>query len=164
MRKFLKQYWTIVLLAAFLLFLLVGYQPYMRGDLELNAELFTDENYALLAENIHKLTDSPAEELIDGWDAYAVEGPGSEALCWLYVARDDDTKPLHQFASYNRRGVLSILSSFFESFDFSKLVTATVKITVSNDRFAIGYIEPNILPGTERFEAWFVQLLETARS
>lgn len=164
MFKFLKRYWTIVLLAVVLLFILVGYEPYMHGDLDLTENLYTDENYALLAENIHKLTDSPAEELIDGWDAYSVEGPGSEALCWLYVARDDGVRPLHQFANYNRRGVFSILSDFFQTFDFSKFVTSTVKITVSNDRFAIGYIEPNILPGAERFEAWFVQLLETAKS
>lgn len=86
MWKFIRQYWTILILALFLAFLFVGYEPYISGDLELNSELYTDENYALLADNVHKLTDSPSEELIDGWDAYAVEGPGEEALCWLYVA------------------------------------------------------------------------------
>ena len=166
MLKFIRQYWTILILAAFLVFLFVGYEPYMGGDLELNPELYTDENYALLADNVHKLTDDEAEELIDGWDAYAVEGPGEEALCWLYVAKDREAgaDPLHEFATYNRHGVISILSRFFETFDFSKFVTSTVKITVSNDQFAIGYIEPNILPGAGRFESWFCELLETAKS
>lgn len=164
MLKFLKQYWTIVLLAAFLVFLFVGYEPYISGDLELSNELYTDENFALLAENVHKLTDSPAEELIDGWDAYAVEGPGEDALCWLYVAKDGNADPLHVFATYNRHGVISVFSRFFESFDFRKFVTSTVKITVSNDQFAIGYIEPNVMPNPKRFETWFIELLETAKS
>ncbi len=162
--KFIKGYWTLILLAALLLFIFFGYEPYMGGDLELNPELYTDENYALLAQNVHKLTDSPAEELIDGWDAYAVEGPGEEALCWLYVAKEEGAKPLHEFATYNRHGVFNILSRFFETFDFSKFVTSTVKITVSNDQFAIGYIEPNIMPNPKRFETWFCELLETAQA
>lgn len=164
MLKFIKQYWTILLLAVFLLFLFVGYEPYMGGDLELNPELYTDENFALLAENVHKLTDSPSEELIDGWDAYAVEGPGEEALCWLYVAKDGSADPLRVFATYNRHGIFNIFSNFFETFDFSKFVTSTVKITVSNDQFAIGYIEPNVMPNPARFENWFCELLETAKS
>jgi len=164
MLKFLKQYWTIVLLAAFLIFLFVGYEPYISGDLELSEGLYTDENFALLAENVHKLTDSPAEELIDGWDAYAVEGPGEDALCWLYVAKDGSADPLHVFATYNRHGMINIITRFFESFDFRKFVTSTVKITVSNDQFAIGYIEPDVMPNPKRFETWFVELLETAKS
>ena len=166
MLKFIKQYWTILLLALFLVFLFVGYEPYMGGNLELTPELYTDENYALLADNIHKLTDAKPEELIDGWDAYAVEGPGDEALCWLYVAKDREAgaKPLREFATYNRHGIFNIFSNFFETFDFSKFVTSTVKITVSSDQFAIGYIEPNILPGTERFETWFQEMLETVQS
>lgn len=162
--KFVKAYFPLLLVVAVLLFIFIGYEPYMGGDLELSDELYTDENFALLAENVHKLTDSPAEELIDGWDAYAVEGPGEEALCWLYVAKDGSADPLHEFATYNRHGVFNILSSFFETFDFSKFVTSTVKITVSNDQFAIGYIEPNVMPSPERFETWFVELLETAKS
>ena len=166
MWKFIRQYWTILILALFLVFLFVGYEPYISGDLELNPELYTDENYALLADNIHKLTDSPAEELIDGWDAYAVEGPGEEALCWLYVAKDREAgaKPLHEFATYNRHGVINVFNRFFDSWKLRAFVTSTVKITVSNDQFAIGYIEPNILPGVDRFETWFCELLETAKS
>lgn len=164
MLKFIRQYWTILLVAAFLVFLFVGYEPYIGGDLELNPELYTDENFALLAENVHKLTDSPSEELIDGWDAYAVEGPGEDALCWLYVAKDGSADPLHVFATYNRHGVINVFSRFFESFDFRKFVTSTVKITVSNDQFAIGYIEPDVMPNPERFENWFCELLETAKS
>lgn len=164
MLKFIKQYWTILLLAVFLVFLFVGYEPYIGGDLELSEELYTDDNFALLADNVHKLTDSPAEELIDGWDAYAVEGPGEDALCWLYVAKDGSADPLHVFATYNRHGVFSVFSRFFESFDFRKFVTSTVKITVSNDQFAIGYIEPDVMPNPKRFEAWFCELLETAKS
>lgn len=164
MLKFIRQYWTILLVAAFLVFLFVGYEPYIGGDLELNPELYTDENFALLAENVHKLTDSPSEELIDGWDAYAVEGPGEDALCWLYVAKDGSADPLHVFATYNRHGVINVFSRFFESFDFRKFVTSTVKITVSNDQFAIGYIEPDVMPSPDRFENWFRELLETAKS
>lgn len=164
MLKFIRQYWTILLVAAFLVFLFVGYEPYIGGDLELNPELYTDENFALLAENVHKLTDSRSEELIDGWDAYAVEGPGEDALCWLYVAKDGSADPLHVFATYNRHGVINVFSRFFESFDFRKFVTSTVKITVSNDQFAIGYIEPDVMPNPERFENWFCELLETAKS
>lgn len=164
MLKFIRQYWTLLLLAAFLVFLLVGYEPYMGGTLELSPDLYTDENYALLAENIGKLTDDEPEELIDGWLAYGVEGPGEDALCWLYVAKDGSADPLREFATYNRHGVFNIMSSFFETFDFSEFVTSTVKITVSNDQFAIGYIEPGILPGVSRFENWFCELLETAQS
>lgn len=164
MRKFIKSYWTILLVAVLLLFLLIGYEPYMGGDVELNSELYTDENFALLAENVEKLTDDEPEELIDGWNAYAVEGPGEGALCWLYVAIDGSADPLHEFATYNRHGVINILQDFFETFDFSEFVTSTVKITVSNDQFAIGYIEPDILPSADRFEDWFQELLQTAQS
>lgn len=164
MLKFIRQYWTILLLAIFLVFLFVGYEPYMGGDLELNPDLYTDENFQLLADNVHKLTDDEPEELIDGWDAYAVEGPGEEALCWLYVAKDGSADPLRVFATYNRHGMFNILSDFIETFDFSRFVTSTVKITVSNDTFAIGYIEPHVMPSPKRFETWFVELLETAKS
>lgn len=164
MLKFIKQYWTIILVVVVLLFIFIGYEPYMGGDLELNPELYTDENFALLAENVEKLTDDEPEELIDGWNAYAVEGPGEDALCWLYVAIDESAKPLHEFATYNRIGMMNILQNFFETFDFSKFVTSTVKITVSNDQFAIGYIEPFVMPSAERFETWFCELLETAKS
>lgn len=162
--KFIKQYFTIILVVAVVLFIFIGYEPYMGGDLELNPELYTDENFALLAENIHKLTDDEPEELIDGWDAYAVEGPGEEALCWLYVAKDGSADPLHVFATYNRIGVMNILQNFFETFDFTKFITSTVKITVSNDQFAIGYIEPFVMPSPERFETWYCELLEKAKS
>ena len=165
MLKFIKQYWTILLLAIFLVFLFVGYEPYISGDIELNEALYTDENFALLAENIHKLTDRPSEELIDGWDAYAADGPG-DSLCWLYVAKDKEAgaKPLHQFATYNRHGVINVFSRFFESWKLRAFVTSTVKITVSNNQFAIGYIEADVMPNPSRFENWFSEMLETAKS
>lgn len=155
MKKLIFWIAVLVLIAAGIL----GYNRFMHGELKIDRELVSEENFDLLADNWEKLGNG---ETNNSTTRLALESP-ENAIAWAYIY-DEAPVPYTRTATYDRYSLLEMLAAFVKTGDFAEFINTSNTFVVGNDRIALVYWEIDAVPNADQFENWFKGLISKVQS
>ena len=152
-------FWIVVLVL--IIAGVFGYSRFMHGNLKIDRELVSDENFDLLADNLENFANGERNDY-DSFTRFPLESP-ENAIAWAYIF-DEAPVPYTSTATYERYSPLEILMAFVKTGDFAEFINTSNTFVVGNDRIGLLYWEIDAVPNADQFENWFRELLQTAQS